>query len=161
MIALGACYEWNQDHDDDYRLVIIEARTHYNHVFAFPRATVIKGFEEELFIPYDNAFEGNDRLGQIINARVMAIHKNHVDLDRDVAGFGNKVEFEYLVYAAGCQIPAPGRFTSPNKWEVIDGIKKYQKLIEEAERPIIIGAGAVGLGKTSLTPIFLGITYSF
>jgi NADH dehydrogenase FAD-containing subunit len=124
---------------------VIEVKTHYNHVFAFPRATVIKGFEEELFIPYDNLFEGNDRVGKVVNAKVLAMHAHHVELDREVAEFGSRIDFDYLVYAAGCQIPAPGRFTSPNKWEVLDGLKKYQRLIEESERPIIIGAGAVGL----------------
>ncbi|KAI8384207.1 hypothetical protein BD560DRAFT_385313 [Blakeslea trispora] len=142
---MGCVYEWRQNPIEGYRMLLIEAKSHFNHVFAFPRACVIPGFEEELFIPYDNIFEGDDTKGKVLTARVVALHKDYVELDRDVPGFGRKIDFAYLVYTAGTKIPEPGRFSAENKDEVMDRLKQYQKLIIEAESPIIIGAGAVGL----------------
>ncbi|KAI8330792.1 hypothetical protein EDC96DRAFT_527965 [Choanephora cucurbitarum] len=143
--AMGCVYEWRQNPIEGYRMLLIDAKSHYNHVFAFPRACVITGFEEKLFIPYDNIFEGDDTKGKVLNARVVALHKDYVELDRDVPGFGRKIDFAYLVYAAGTKIPEPGRFSTDDKDEALDKLKHYQKLIAEAENPIIIGAGAVGL----------------
>jgi hypothetical protein len=125
---------------------LIEEKSHYNHVFAFPRASVLSGFEKDLFVPYDNLFKGDDTLGKVVHARASKIKSDYVELDREVEGFGKKVEYTYLVYCAGTQIPAPGRFPVNTKEEGIDFLKKYQKAIRESERPIIIGAGAVGLG---------------
>lgn len=145
--AMGPSLSWLEDHIEGYRLVLIEEKTHYNHVFAFPRASVLSGFEDELFIPYDNLFNGDDTIGKVINARATAIHKGYVELDRKVPGFGEKVEYEYLVYTAGTKIPAPGRFNDiVTKEAGIDALKRYQKLIQESKKPVIIGAGAVGLG---------------
>ncbi|ORE01097.1 FAD/NAD(P)-binding domain-containing protein [Rhizopus microsporus var. microsporus] len=144
--AMGPSLSWLEDHVEGYRLVLIEEKTHYNHVFAFPRASVLSGFEDELFIPYDNLFNGDDTIGRVINARATAIHKDYIELDREVPGFGKKVEYDYLVYTAGTKIPAPGRFNDiVTKEAGIDALKRYQKLIQESEKPVIIGAGAVGL----------------
>lgn len=132
---------------------MIEEKSHFNHVFAFPRASVIGGFEEDIFVPYDNLFKNDDTIGKVIQARATGIDENYVTLDRHVDGFGDKVEYAYLVYAAGTSIPAPGRFTNNSKEECIERLKKYQQVIEESERPIVIGAGAVGLGEIILKNI--------
>ncbi|KAI8970268.1 hypothetical protein BDF20DRAFT_838639 [Mycotypha africana] len=143
--AIGASLDWCQNHDENYRMILIEAKSHFNHVFCFPRAAVVGGFEEELFVPYDNLFDGDDTIGKVIQARATAIHEDYVELDREVPGFGNKVEYAYLVYSAGTRIPEPGRFKEESKEECIARLKQHQKLIAEAESPIVIGAGAVGL----------------
>jgi hypothetical protein len=130
---------------------LIEEKTHYNHVFAFPRASVVSGFEKDLFVPYDHIFNGDDTIGKVIHARATRIQRDYVEIDRHLPGFGNKIDYAYLVYAAGTRIPAPGRFTVNTKEECIDALKKYQYIIRESERPIIIGAGAVGLGKSVIT----------
>ncbi|KAI8639688.1 hypothetical protein BD408DRAFT_371256 [Parasitella parasitica] len=144
--AMGASLEWCENHQKDYKFILIEAKTHYNHVFAFPRASVITGFEEQLFCPYDNMFLGDDTIGKVINARATEILKDYVQLDRYVPGFGDRVEYAYLVYTAGTQIPAPGRFNDlVSKDDCIAKLQEYQKVIKEAKNPIIIGAGAVGL----------------
>lgn len=147
LTAKGASVNWLADPIEGYRFVVIEEKTHFNHVFAFPRASVISGFERELFVPYDNLFKGDENVGKVVNARATAIHKTHVELDREVPEFGTTIDYEYLVYTAGTKIPAPGRLPITTKKEGIAMLKKYQELIKKSERPIIIGAGAVGLGK--------------
>ncbi|KAI9343375.1 hypothetical protein BD770DRAFT_437310 [Pilaira anomala] len=143
--AMGASIAWCEDHEENYRFILIEEKTHFNHVFAFPRASVIPGFEKELFVPYDNMFMGDESIGKVVHARATSIHKDYVELDRDVTGFGTKIEYAYLVYCAGTVIPAPGRLTVNTKAEGIEALKRYQEIIRESERPIVIGAGAVGL----------------
>ncbi|KAI7888321.1 uncharacterized protein EV154DRAFT_310978 [Mucor mucedo] len=143
--ALGACLSWNADHVENYRIILIEEKTHFNHVFAFPRASVVSGFEKELFVPYDQMFKGDESVGKVVHARATSIHQNHVVIDREVPEFGTKIDFAYLVYVAGTKIPIPGRLTVNTKAEGIAALKSYQEIIREAERPIIIGAGAVGL----------------
>jgi NADH dehydrogenase FAD-containing subunit len=129
---------------------LIDEKSHFNHVFAFPRASVISGFEEDIFVPYENMFNNDDTIGKVIQARAIGIHEQYVSLDRKVDGFGDQIEYAYLVYAAGTSIPAPGRFTENSKEECIERLKQYQKVIAESERPIVIGAGAVGLGKAAV-----------
>ncbi|KAI7897542.1 uncharacterized protein BX663DRAFT_481534 [Cokeromyces recurvatus] len=143
--AMGAATHWVENHLDSHRLILIEEKTHYNHVFAFPRAAVMSGFEEELFVPYDNMFLGDSRIGQVVHARAIAIHKNHVELDREIPGFGNQISFEYLVYTAGATIPTPGRFKDITREACIERLREYQRVIAKAQSPIIIGAGAVGI----------------
>ncbi|KAI8137027.1 hypothetical protein BJV82DRAFT_636939 [Fennellomyces sp. T-0311] len=141
----GMAMEWYEKAPKSHRLIMIEARSHFNFVFAFPRAAVKSGFERELFIPYDNLFNGNDQIGKVVRARVTAIHEHHVELDRDVPEFGRRIDFEYLIYAAGTQIPQPGRLEPHDKKECVQLLQKYQQVIRESKSPIIIGAGAVGL----------------
>ncbi|PWN51466.1 FAD/NAD(P)-binding domain-containing protein [Violaceomyces palustris] len=40
----------------DCRIVVLERNTHANHLYAFPRMSVIEGHEEKVFIPYTNIF---------------------------------------------------------------------------------------------------------
>lgn len=146
--AMGPTLSWIEDPIKGYRIILIEEKSHFNHVFAFPRASVISGFEHELFIPYDNVFNGDETIGKVLHARASAIYENYVELDREVPGFGKRVDYVYLVYCAGTKIPAPGRFNDLHtKEEGIAALKRYQKAIEQSERPVVIGAGAVGLGK--------------
>ncbi|KAI9486920.1 MAG: hypothetical protein EXX96DRAFT_551134 [Benjaminiella poitrasii] len=142
---MGAAYDWLQNPLGTHRLILIEVKTHLNHVFAFPRAAVMSGFEEQLFIPYDNLFLGDNRIGQVVHARAIALHPHYVELDREVPEFGKQIKFDYLVYTAGTAIPAPGRFSDPTREACVERLHEYQRVIAKAKRPIIIGAGAVGL----------------
>ncbi|KAI9322497.1 hypothetical protein BX666DRAFT_626451 [Dichotomocladium elegans] len=143
--AHGMALQWLENPPSDHRLILIELKTHYNFVFAFPRAAVKPGFERQLFIPYSNFFNGDDQVGKVVHARAVALHPHHVELDRSVPEFGNRINFEYLVYAAGTTIPQPGRLTTHTKPESIAMLQQYQRVIREAKAPIIIGGGAVGL----------------
>jgi NADH dehydrogenase FAD-containing subunit len=151
LTAIGSALAWSQAPLASHRLIIIEQKSHFHYVYAFPRAAVKTGFEESLFVPYDGLFGGDDRLGQVVRAKATAIHKNRVELDREVPGFGHNIPFTHLIYAAGTTIPAPGHFEAYDKQAGIDCLKFYQGLIEQSQRPLVIGGGAVGLGKASYT----------
>lgn len=143
--ALGSALAWSQAPLPSHRLIIIEQKSHFQYVYAFPRAAVKIGFEDSLFVPYDGLFGGDDRLGQVVRAKATAINENTVELDREVPGFGRSISFTHLIYAAGTTIPAPGHFDAYDKQAGIDCLKFYQGLIEQSQKPLIIGGGAVGI----------------
>lgn len=138
---------WRDAPLPSHRLIIIEQKSHFHHVYAFPRAAVKSGFEDSLFVPYDNMFNKDKSVGHVIRAKAIAIHPNKVELDREVEGFGSFVSFSHLIYAAGTTIPAPGHFEAYDKAKGIGYLQVYQDLIRQSQKPVIIGGGAVGLGK--------------
>jgi NADH dehydrogenase FAD-containing subunit len=139
-------------------MIIIEQKSHYNYVYAFPRASVKPGFEQELFVPYAGLFLGNKNVGQVVQAKVSAIHPNHVELDRSIEDFGKCVPFSHLIFATGTTIPAPGHFNADSKAEGIACLKTYQDMIRQSKKPLIIGGGAVGLGNYNKL-ILIGIKF--
>lgn len=160
--VLGAALQWQTETEAlrTHRFIMVDEKSHYNFVYAFPRACVKTGFEKELFVPYDNLFGGDDQVGKVVHARVVAIHEHHIELDRSVPEFGTRIDFEYLIYAAGATIPPPGRFSATyTKADGVAMLKKYQQVIREAKRPIIIGGGAVGLGNGVITLMYPSIKY--
>ncbi|KND00645.1 uncharacterized protein SPPG_03771 [Spizellomyces punctatus DAOM BR117] len=129
----------------NYRLIIIEKHSHMHYMFAFPRASVIPGFEKELFAPYDNLFK-SAKEGRVIQACATSITPTHVELDRSVDGFGTIVPYEYLLYGAGAKHPRPGCLSDENtKEEGVTVLKEYQARIGRSDKVLVVGGGAVGL----------------
>ncbi|KAF9301548.1 hypothetical protein BGZ74_006592 [Mortierella antarctica] len=129
-----------------HRLIIIEKHSHFHYMFAFPRACVIQGWENELFVPYTKVFEDAPDKGQVIQALATNITKTHVELDREIEGFGNKVEYEYLIYGTGARHPEPGNLNDQDtKAAAINRLKETQEKIKKSTKVLIIGGGAVGL----------------
>ncbi|KAG0027191.1 hypothetical protein BGZ81_005815 [Podila clonocystis] len=129
-----------------HRLIIIEKHSHFHYMFAFPRACVIQDWENELFVPYTKVFEDAPDKGQVIHALATNITKTHVELDREIEGFGNKVEYEYLIYGTGARHPEPGNLNDHDtKAAAINRLKETQEKIKKSTKVLIIGGGAVGL----------------
>ncbi|KAI8894806.1 hypothetical protein BC833DRAFT_195451 [Globomyces pollinis-pini] len=127
-----------------YRIIVIEKHSHAHYMFAFPRAAVISGFEQDLLVPYDNALPSEQ--GTVINAAVTKINKDTVELDRNVDGFGQSIPYSYLIYATGAKHPEPGNFNNLNTKDlVIEKLKYYQSSIQNAKKICIVGGGAVGV----------------
>ncbi|KAI7866706.1 hypothetical protein BDF14DRAFT_1882258 [Spinellus fusiger] len=135
---------WRENPPDTHRLIIIEEKSHFNHVFGFPRASVKTGFERDLFVPYNNFFGGDESIGKVIQAKATKIHAHSVEIDRDIPGFGQSIEFDYMIYSTGATIPAPGHLSCTSKEEGISALKQYQQMIKDSQKPII-GGGAVGI----------------
>lgn len=129
-----------------HRIIVIEKHSHFHYMFAFPRACVIQGWENELFVPYTKAFEDAPNKGQVIQALATNITKTHVELDRVVEGFGNKVEYEYLIYGTGARHPEPANLNDHDtKESALKRLKENQEKIKKATKVLLIGGGAVGL----------------
>lgn len=129
-----------------HRIIVIERHSHFHYMFAFPRACVIQGWENELFVPYTKAFADAPDKGQVIQALATNITKTHVELDRAVEGFGNKVEYEYLIYGTGARHPEPANLNDHDtKESALKRLKENQEKIKKATKVLLIGGGAVGL----------------
>ncbi|KAG0349696.1 hypothetical protein BGZ54_004248 [Gamsiella multidivaricata] len=114
-------------------------------MFAFPRASVIAGWENELFVPFTKMFDSPEK-GQVIQALATNITKTHVELDRSVEGFGTSVEYEYLIYATGARHPEPGNLNDHDtKAAAIQRLKEMQEKIQKSTKVMLVGGGAVGL----------------
>ena len=124
-----------------HRVVLIEKNTHFQHLFAFPRFSVVPGFEHKAFIPYTKMFTGvSPDAAAVVQACAIEIHADRVVLDR-----GNPIPYEYLVIATGTKLPPPGSLPTSNKVEGIKFLREHQKQVEKAQRIVIIGGGAVGV----------------
>ncbi|KAF9996440.1 hypothetical protein BGZ65_007969, partial [Modicella reniformis] len=128
-----------------HRVIVIEKHSHFHYMFAFPRATVISGWENELFIPYTKVFDSPEK-GQVIQALATNVTKTHVELDRSIEGFGTSIEYEYLIYATGARHPEPGNLNDHDtKLSAVQRLKDMQDKIQKSSKVLLIGGGAVGL----------------
>ncbi|KAF9958648.1 hypothetical protein BGZ72_011182 [Mortierella alpina] len=144
-VAIAATLTAKKILPSTHRLIIIEKHSHFHYMFAFPRACVITGWENELFVPYTKLFDSPEK-GQVIQALATNITKTHVELDRSVEGFGTSVEYEYLIYGTGARHPEPGNLNDHDtKAGAIQRLKDMQEKIKRATKILLIGGGAVGL----------------
>ncbi|KAJ3033870.1 hypothetical protein HDV00_005674 [Rhizophlyctis rosea] len=129
-----------------YRLIIIDKNSHHHYQFAFPRASIIGGFEKELFIPYTNMFP-SPHIGTVVHALVTSITSTTLKLDRVVPEFeSDTIPYEYLIYSAGTQQILPVNLgMASTKAEGVEFLKGYQKKVEGATSVLVVGGGAVGL----------------
>ncbi|KAF9896481.1 hypothetical protein BX616_007376, partial [Lobosporangium transversale] len=144
-VAIAATMIAKKSLPSTHRVIIIEKHSHFHYMFAFPRACVISGWENELFVPYTKFFESPEQ-GQVIQAVATGISKTHVELDRAIEGFGTNIEYDYLIYATGARHPEPGNLNDHDtKKGAIQRIKDMQAKIQKATKILLIGGGAVGL----------------
>lgn len=86
-----------------FRVLLIEKNSHFQHLFAFPRFAVARGVNtHKAFIPYvPGVFAAAPPgSGSVIQARVTALTKNAVQLDRQVQLDGAQLDiipYSYLV----------------------------------------------------------------
>ncbi|KAG8686945.1 hypothetical protein FRC08_012248 [Ceratobasidium sp. 394] len=129
VVVLGASYAGHravqillQVLPSDWKIVVIDRNTHFNHLYAFPRMAVIEGHEHKAFIPYTNIFKilnfEQRRLDdpissghELVHAHVTRIEKNRVFYTPISSNAASSVEFsvgyDYLIYALGSHLPSP------------------------------------------------------
>jgi len=125
-----------------YRVVLIEKNSHFNYWFAFPRYSVIKGYEEGAFIPYEDILAGPIKKGSLL--RVQAEAADVTDKQVVLAN-GEAMEYEYLVIATGSSQPPPAKMKSLDREGAAGELRANQGRIAAAKRIAVIGSGAVGV----------------
>ncbi|KAF7329738.1 FAD/NAD(P)-binding domain-containing protein [Mycena kentingensis (nom. inval.)] len=121
-----------------HHIVLIEKSSHFQHVFAFPRVSVVPGFEQKAFVPYTNAFHQAPRDAvSVVHGVVENILPNCVVLTD-----GQVIEYEYLVIATGT-----GRPPLHLEWKAagMEVKRTLQERIREAQEIVVVGGGAYGL----------------
>ncbi|KAF7376442.1 Apoptosis-inducing factor 2 [Mycena sanguinolenta] len=124
-----------------YKVVFIEKNSHINFLFAFPRFSVVPGYEHTAFIPYDGIAKGAPAgLVTRIQDTAVGLTETHVRL-----ASGREIEYEYLAIATGSSQPLPVQVSST---ELVPGCRELQSVqqsIKASQKIAVVGAGAVGV----------------
>ncbi|KAI0808676.1 hypothetical protein GGR55DRAFT_679895 [Xylaria sp. FL0064] len=129
-----------------HRVLLIEPHSHFHHLFAFPRFAIIPSYEHKAFIPYSGTFAAapNPERHHVVRARVSALHKDRVVLDRDWQGL-REIPYDYLVMATGTKLRAPGTMQDDEKPLSVKYLQDYQQRLKDSKSIAIVGGGAVGV----------------
>lgn len=144
----------------NWRVVVIERNTHYNHLYAFPRVSVVPGHEEKVFIPYSKLFQppgesvtssNNELIHGVLKS--LGHRKSEQSEGRGVARYipidetynpnshehsqVRTIAFDYMIFALGSILPAP-----INTWSVPSA-----KLDNEASKILQSGKSGFWGGK--------------
>ncbi|KAF9257141.1 FAD/NAD(P)-binding domain-containing protein [Marasmius fiardii PR-910] len=175
IVVLGAAYGGNRAAQimaaglpEGWRIILVDRNTHFNHVYVMPRLAVLPGHENKAFIPYTRVFWKNTPLREsphiLLHAHVVSVHPHHVILSKAFPEQGlptTRVDFDYLVYALGSQLPDPLNLWGPSpsasivkipnpsyngtKKDSVAWLKQNQKVIEDSSSVLVVGGGALGI----------------
>ncbi|KAH8105108.1 hypothetical protein BXZ70DRAFT_919414 [Cristinia sonorae] len=121
VVVLGASYggytaaqHLAEQLPNGWRVIAIDRNSHFNHVYVFPRFTVLPGHSHKGFITYNNRLgnpEGESR-HILLNASVTNLGANTVTLSRSfpelgIVGEEPTLAFDYAIYALGSDMPGP------------------------------------------------------
>lgn len=125
-----------------YRVVLVEKNSHFNYWFAFPRYSVVRGWEKGAFVPYDQILGNTHEKGSMLHIQAEALRST----DKQVLlANGEAVDYAYLIIATGSWQPSPAKMTSTSREGACDEFKGVQNGIEGAERIAVLGSGGVGV----------------
>lgn len=141
-----------------HRVVVVEANSHFHHLFSLPRFAVLpRGGEEKALIPYTYALDAVEGQAKILHAKALAIHTSEQDpskgwlkLDR-CTDEGDTLDFDYLAIATGTQLQRPWSLASKQsdaataKRQAVETLQSYQDAVKHAHKIVIVGGGAVGV----------------
>lgn len=129
-----------------YRVLMIEQSKFHAHTFAYPRYSVVGGYEEKIYIPISNQKPGLWPKGslEIITGKCVGVNNKEASIQLDD---GSVIPYEYLAVATGAKLsePAPQQQEISNKEDSIKELRQNQKIIEASNKIGVIGAGAVGV----------------
>ncbi|EUC39817.1 hypothetical protein COCMIDRAFT_41750 [Bipolaris oryzae ATCC 44560] len=124
-----------------HRVVLIEKNSHFNYVFAFPRFSVISGYEKFAFIPYGGLEKGAPKgIFEFVQGKIDKVDERIIRLED-----GKKLEYEYLVIATGTSSALPSKVTATESLDAQRELRSLQSKIEKAARIAVVGGGAVGV----------------
>jgi apoptosis-inducing factor 2 len=124
-----------------YKVILIERNSHFNFSWVFPRFSVIPGYEEQAFIPYDGvARNAPAGIWSHIHDSVVQITPTEVHL-----ASGEKIIYAFLAIATGSSQPAPAKTVSTDSQEAGAELRTFQQAIQDAKRIAVVGGGAVGI----------------
>lgn len=124
-----------------YRIILVEKNSHFNHVFNFPRYSVMTGEEDKAFVSYAGIAKGvPEGIFEMMQDSVVEIHDDHV-----VLASGCTLDFTYLAIATGSSQAVPGRMPSTDRDSACAEMRNVQSSISKSDKIAVIGGGAVGV----------------
>ncbi|GAA6039527.1 hypothetical protein JCM8097_008368 [Rhodosporidiobolus ruineniae] len=130
-----------------HRVVIIDRNSHFGHLFAYPRFSIVPSHEHKAFIPFHPMLPAPHA---IVQAEAEAVVEgNRVRLDREVQlpgeeGRTREIEYEELILATGTKLSKPGTLEL-EKADSVKYLQSIQSKLKDAKDIVVIGGGAVGV----------------
>jgi NAD(P)H-nitrite reductase large subunit len=127
-------------------LVLITPRPYFTHLPAALRLVVTSEgkLEDTALLPFGAKHNGPNK--KVLNAKVTSIVDSDTKGRYVVLENGNKIDFSVLVLTPGSIWEGPLNFPD-NKEEHLDWINTWRTKFGEADDIVLVGGGAVGLGK--------------
>lgn len=122
----------------DHSVILIDALKVAFHQISSLRSSVVSGHEAKSVHDLSDFFP-KDSNHKVINARAIEIKDGAVGLDREVEGFGNKVDYKYLIVATGSTYAYPASAKGTSQEEIVENFKKTQGEVKDAEHILIVG----------------------
>ncbi|KAH8928286.1 FAD/NAD(P)-binding domain-containing protein [Atractiella rhizophila] len=148
----------------DWRVVVLERNTHFNHVYVFPRLIAQQGHEHKAFIPFSALFDVRGFIAgggaepsilpfssgvpsspnpnhKLIHSKVESISlpNNTIKYQLLESGKEGFLKYDYLVYALGSQLPQPINTWAAGgtgvKKESVAWMKRMGDLVKNANAP--------------------------
>jgi NADH dehydrogenase FAD-containing subunit len=122
--------------DDVAHVVLVEPKDAFQHNIAALRGLVDPDWTARTFLPYDALLTR----GTVIRDRA-----SEVDQHGAVLASGSRLRADFLVLATGSTYPFPAK---TDRADSADAIAHYHEMyanLAQAERVMLVGAGAVGL----------------
>lgn len=146
-VAVAKTLSAKLDHSR-YNLILITARSSYVHLIAGARMVVTSegNLENEAVIPYDKVFpsgKGSHVVGTVTEIQETAPGKGG-DL---VLNNGEKVHYDALILATGSAWSGALHFPDADA-DLRATIKDWRNKFSTAKHVVIVGGGAVGIGKS-------------
>lgn len=132
-----------------FNLILVSARSTYIHLIAGARLVVTSegNLENEAIIPYDKIFPAGK--GSHVVGFVTEIQEEGPGKGGDVVlNNGEKIHYHSLVLATGSSWSGALKFPDSDA-DLRATIKDWRNKFSTAKHVIIIGGGAVGIGKSS------------
>jgi len=122
--------------DEHAHVTLVEPKDAFVHNVAALRALVEPTWLPRIFLPYDQLLAH----GTVVRDRAV-----HVDVDRGVLASGQRLSPDLIVLATGSTYPFPAKSDEPNTVVAIGRYRAAHANLDQANRVMLLGAGAVGL----------------
>jgi NADH dehydrogenase FAD-containing subunit len=133
--------------NDQFRVLLVEKNSHFQHLFAFPRYALSTNLDtHKAFIPYQASRLG--QRGAIVQARALHLSNDTVTLDREVELDGrltNSITFAALAITTGTKLSPPSTLPGADKLSGTAYLREHAARVEAAKKIVVIGGGAVGV----------------
>ena len=127
-------------------LILITPRSYFTHLPATLRMVVTSEgrLEDTALMPFGNKHNGPNK--QVLNAKVTSIVDSETKGRYVVLENGDKIDFSVLVLTPGSIWEGPINFPD-KKEEHLEWIDTWREKFGKANNIVLVGGGAVGLGK--------------
>ena len=141
-----------------YNIILVNPRPYHLPMPAMPRVVVsdVDNLEEQAFPSLDKVFHNGN--GTFVLGKVASIEKDTGKGGSVVLENGERIPFEVLVLATGSIWTGPMAFPD-DAIEVAEFIKNGRDAFEKAQKIVIAGGGAVGIGKSFLNALLVLCSY--